>query len=145
SGGEGARHDERGRKDRARGKEMDLAEPDAVEPPRLRGIHGLQQLLKELAVRGAVAQLFEEEADVPHHIARKPPSTTSSVPVMYDASSEARNSTACATSSTRPSRFIGTNRSDFSRHAGSAESFEVFIGGMMPGCTELTRMPCCAN
>src|SRR3989441_914056 len=63
---------------------------------------------------------------------------------MYDASSEARNSTASATSSTRPSRFIGTALSDFSRQAGSADALEVRIGGMTPGCTELTRMPCCA-
>ena len=37
-----------------------------------------------------------------------PPSTLSSTPVMYDASSEARNATALAISSGSPKRFIGT-------------------------------------
>src|SRR5205823_5084781 len=61
------------------------------------------------------------------------PSTTSSVPVMYEASSEARNSTAWATSSTRPARFIGTALIILSRHTGSAEVFELRMGGIMPG------------
>src|SRR5206468_1557863 len=43
------------------------------------------------------------------------------------------------------SRLSGTARSDLSRHAGSADAFDVRIGGMMPGWTELTRIPCCAN
>ena len=38
------------------------------------------------------------------------------------------------------SRFIGTALSIFVRHSGSAETFEVRIGGSMPGCTEFTRM-----
>src|SRR5215813_12064096 len=29
----------------------------------------------------------------------------------------------------------------FARHVGSALIFDVVIGGIMPGCTELTRMP----
>src|SRR5215475_3597253 len=32
----------------------------------------------------------------------------------------------------------------FSRQAGSADALEVRMGGRMPGCTELTRMPSCA-
>ena len=48
--------------------------------------------------------------------------------MMYDASSEARNSTACATSSTRPSRLSGTARSDFSRHAEKAAELEARFG-----------------
>src|SRR5215469_3770160 len=65
---------------------------------------------------------------------------------MYDASSEARNSTAFATSSTRPSRPSGTCSSILARTAGSAVRPEVRIGGISPGCTELTRIlcrPCC--
>src|SRR5207249_8080662 len=60
---------------------------------------------------------------------------------MYDASSDARNSTAYATSSTLPSRFIGTALSVFARHSGSADILDVRIAGRMPGCTEFTRTP----
>ena len=37
-----------------------------------------------------------------------PPSTATSAPVMYELSSDSRNSTACATSSAVPVRRIGT-------------------------------------
>jgi hypothetical protein len=42
------------------------------------------------------------------HICPSPPSTLISTPVMYEASCEAKNATAPATSSGCPKRFIGT-------------------------------------
>src|SRR5216683_1942377 len=65
---------------------------------------------------------------------------------MYEASSDARNRTALATSSGRPARPIGTCRNISARTSGSAVRFDERIGGISPGCTELTRMlsaPCC--
>src|SRR3984885_4795721 len=60
---------------------------------------------------------------------------------MYDASSEARNKTAFATSSVSPARTSSTPSSTFARTAGSAVIPDVRIGGISPGCTELARIP----
>src|SRR2546428_9615042 len=60
---------------------------------------------------------------------------------MYEASSDARKRTAWATSSTRPSRFIGTAPIILARQVGSALPLDDRMGGSIPGCTELTRMP----
>ena len=65
---------------------------------------------------------------------------TNSVPVMNEASSEARNSTPLATSIVSPVRRSGVNATCCSRMAGSDRSDDC-IGGMKPGCTEFTRMP----
>lgn len=40
---------------------------------------------------------------------------------------------------------MGTASRSGLRQAGSAEVFEVRMGGRKPGCTEFTRMPCLAN
>src|SRR2546430_17162471 len=60
---------------------------------------------------------------------------------MEDASPDARNGRGGAPPTTRPSRFIGTAPSILARHVGSADVLDVRMGGMKPGCTELTRMP----
>src|SRR5215831_15647865 len=60
---------------------------------------------------------------------------------MYDASSEARNNTALATSSTSPARPSGTPCNILARTSGSAVAPDVRIGGINPGCTELARIP----
>src|SRR5216683_5682661 len=60
---------------------------------------------------------------------------------MYEASSDAKKRTAWATSSTRPSRFIGTAPIILARQVGSALPLDDRMGGSIPGCTELTRMP----
>ncbi len=80
------------------------------------------------------------------YLAVNPPSTNSSVPVMYDASSEAINSTALATSMGRPSRPMGIAANLASWLPPSPLAPEVSMAGMLPGLTELTRMPllaCC--
>ena len=74
-----------------------------------------------------------------------PPSTLISTPVMYDASCEAKNATADATSSGCPNRFIGTfamtslaNSSTASFGSPVLPKMGVTIG---PGATVFTRMP----
>src|SRR5216684_4837591 len=78
-----------------------------------------------------------------------PPSTLISTPVMYDASCEAKNATAAATSSGCPNRFIGTfatvsfaNSSKASFDSPVLPKIGVTIG---PGATVFTRMPRPAN
>ena len=72
---------------------------------------------------------------------------TSSAPVMYAASSEARKTTSSATSSGVPSRLT----SSFASHSastwpGERSFFWASIGvSITPGCTELTRMFCGAS
>src|SRR5689334_25324196 len=91
---------------------MELSEvPSTTNPLGLRGggEGGTTPALGAVvnAIVDALAELGVEHLDMPvtservwqaiqrgRHIARKPPSTGSSTPVMYDASSEARNSTA---------------------------------------------------
>src|SRR5439155_19784051 len=73
-------------------------------PPRRRHPHGFVALLEivgQLAVRHQVeradlhgSSLFGRGVLSRVYAARKPPSTTSSAPVMYEASSDARKSTA---------------------------------------------------
>src|SRR6266567_3294855 len=74
-----------------------------------------------------------------------PPSTLISTPVMYDASCDAKNATAPATSSGCPNRFIGTlattsftNSSTASFGSPVLPKIGVTIG---PGATVFTRMP----
>src|SRR5216684_2720020 len=74
-----------------------------------------------------------------------PPSTLISTPVMYDASCEAKNATAAATSSGCPNRFIGTfatisfaNSSKASFDSPVLPKIGVTIG---PGATVFTRIP----
>ena len=68
-----------------------------------------------------------------------PPSTTIVCPVMYPASSVARNSAAKPMSSTLPSRFCGIEASIFSRYSGPSSASPSV--SMLPGITALIVMP----
>ena len=64
AGRDGARDLERGGDDRAGGREVDLAEPDAVDPPRLRAVRRLEDVPERPGLGGPVAQLLDEDPDV---------------------------------------------------------------------------------
>ena len=86
------------------------------------------------ASKGAVLSMTRELAVIP-------PSTTSSAPVMNEASSDARNSAALAISAASPKRPIGTctrRRCRFSSVSRNFISSSVRSG---PGHRALTRMP----
>src|ERR671919_2944423 len=73
------------------------------------------------------------------HCATYPPSTMRSAPVMNDASSEARKTTAYETSIGWPARPSGVIAMSCSRM--SAPSASVIGVSIHPGHTALTRMP----
>jgi hypothetical protein len=82
------------------------------------------------------------------YCARKPPSTGSIAPVMKDASSEARNKIAFATSLGSPSLPIGCAAFTASRYSippGSSGSRCTRSVLIVPGATALTRMPLAAH
>src|ERR671918_2640774 len=98
----------------------------------------------DLGDERAVMTEFAHFHEVPQ-ICPAPPSTLISTPVMYEASSDARNATVAATSSGCPKRFIGTfsricfaNSSTASCDRPVRPKIGVTIG---PGATVLTRMP----
>ena len=97
-------------------------------------------LLKDLSPNGEKGRTLACKARLTsralHYCARYPPSTANSTPVMYDASSEARNRFAYATSSTRPSRFIGTAAMAAARTSGRASSI---------GCGTVPTTRCCVR
>ena len=75
--------------------------------------------------------------------ASSPPSTRSTSPVMNEASSEARNATAAATSSGVPMRPSGYQRARRSSRSGSsARRWAHASVRTVPGATALQRMPC---
>ena len=83
-----------------------------------------------------VAQVF----DLCHSILqRRPPSTCSTSPVMYEAPGEARKATAAATSSGVPKRRSGIRPRISS--AATSRMARVIALSMTPGATALTRMP----
>ncbi len=69
-----------------------------------------------------------------------PPSTTNSIPVINCDSSEAKNSTALATSDGCPNLFNGMVDNAYSRLAVSPVNCAIIGVSMVPGCTELTRI-----
>src|SRR5579885_3163920 len=78
---------------------------------------------------------------VPYFDAICPPSTINVVPVMYDAISDARNITACATSSGSPPRPSGMCLKYSDKSFGLAKLDAVSRVRMRPGHTAFTRMP----
>lgn len=74
--------------------------------------------------------------------ALKPPSTGSAIPVIQDASSDNRNSTAFAISSGSPMRPNGCIASILAFRSGLSNSAFVSPVRAKPGQMQLTRMPC---
>src|SRR5260370_15215245 len=106
-------------------------------------------MAKKLSTRkkgGLLAALFQPlPSNLGLQIWPIPPSTLISTPVMYEASCDAKNATAPATSSGCPNRFIGTfattsftNSSTASFDSPVLPKIGVTIG---PGATVCTRTP----
>src|SRR5262249_44804384 len=82
-----------------------------------------------------------------NQFAVSPQSTVRFVPVIADASSEARNANAAAISSGLTSRFIGTRANWPFRYSISfgPTAFSVISVCVKPGLTQFERMPCSAS
>src|SRR4030095_2514071 len=76
----------------------------------------------------------------PVYSAVVPPSMTSSLPVMYDDSSDARYITPYATSSAVPTRPIGRRRRGCPHAALFSSESLIMSVAIGPGCTELERI-----
>src|SRR3989441_1142426 len=130
-----------------------LATPPApgssTSTPLIPRIHRMANRLLTRKKGGLLAALFQPSAYLELQIWPIPPSTLISTPVMYDASCDAKNATALATSSGCPNLFIGTfattsftNSSTASFGSPVLPKIGVTIG---PGATVFTRMPRPAN
>ena len=99
----------------------------------------LDRALLQLAARAAVSRM--------NQFAVRPQSTRRSTPVMPDASSEARNAKAAATSAGRTRRRIGTRANWPLRYSiiFGPTARSVMSVCVKPGLTQFERMPCCAS
>ena len=62
--GDGAGHLQRGRDHRARGREVDLAEPDAIDAEGVGALGGVEDVAEGRGLRRPLTHLFHEEPDV---------------------------------------------------------------------------------